>query len=135
MEEITWTDKLSVGIAGIDEQHKRLIGMINRLIRDPGATTRSESISDLLSDMTAYALEHFATEEELMRRCGYPHMDEHIAAHDAFRESAAQFCIATMHGVEAVPENMLRYLSGWLMHHILEDDMAYRPFLVERGVQ
>jgi len=135
MEQITWTEKYSVGVARLDKQHQRLISMINRLLAEPHATTRSESIADLLSEMTAYALEHFETEEQMMRQCGFPRLDEHVALHDAFQENTAQFCLATMDGVETVPETMRKYLVEWLTHHILEDDMAYKPFLLERGVE
>ena len=65
MEQITWTEEFSVGVVRIDEQHKQLIAMINRLIAEPQTTTRSETISDLLTGMTNYAQMHFATEEEL----------------------------------------------------------------------
>ena len=69
MEQITWTEDFSVGVVSLDEQHKRLIQMINRLIiAGPQTTTRSETVSDLLSDMANYARKHFATEEELMRQ-------------------------------------------------------------------
>jgi hemerythrin len=30
---------------------------------------------------------------------------------------------------------LLTYLTNWLVHHILEDDMAYRPFFKEKGVE
>jgi hemerythrin-like metal-binding protein len=65
MEQITWTEDFSVGVVRLDEQHKRLIQMINRLIAKPQTTTESEMVSDLLSDMTNYAQKHFAAEEEL----------------------------------------------------------------------
>ncbi len=135
MEEITWTDAFSVGVTRLDEQHKRLIGMINRLMGGSRARARSESVSELLADMADYASEHFATEEELLRRYRYPLLDSHLAAHDSFRENTTQFCLAMTLGVEAIPEHMLKYLRAWLLHHILEDDMAYRPFFLEHGVE
>jgi len=134
MEEITWTEDFSVGVARIDEQHKRLIAMINRLIAEPQTTTRSETVSDLLTDMTKYAQEHFATEEELMRRHNYPHLGEHIAQHRAFRKKTVDFCTATTLDAEAVPATLLHYLREWLVGHILDTDMAYKPFFRERGI-
>ena len=78
MEQIIWTEEFSVGVKRLDEQHKRLIAMINRLMGAPRAKTRSERISDLLSDMTKYAQEHFQTEEDLMRQYDYPHLYKHL---------------------------------------------------------
>jgi hemerythrin len=135
MEQITWTEDFSVGVVRLDEQRKRLIQMINRLIAKPQTTTESEMVSDLLSDMTNYALKHFAAEEELMRQYNYPRLKEQVAQHRAFQEKTVDFCSATMLNVGIVPETMLHYLSDWLVEHILKSDMAYKPFFREQGIE
>ncbi|MDP7287788.1 MAG: bacteriohemerythrin [Phycisphaerae bacterium] len=135
MEQIVWTEEFSVGVEKLDEQHKILIGMINKLIRDPQAATRSETVSDVLGEMTNYALEHFAFEENLMAEHGYPQSKGHVKEHRAFQETTSKFCTATAVDVLGVPEMLLEHLSEWLVHHILEIDMAYRPFFQERSVQ
>ena len=131
MQEILWTEQFSVGVEKLDEQHQILIGMINKLISDPKATTRSETVSQVLGEMTDYAMEHFAYEENLMAECGYPQRKEHIKEHKAFQETTAKFGAATAIDVQGIPEMLLEHLSEWLTHHILEIDMAYRPFLQE----
>jgi len=113
MEQITWTEDFSVGVVRLDEQHKRLIKMINRLIAEPQTTTESEMVSDLLSDMTNYAQAHFTAEEELMRQHNYPRLEEHVAQHRAFQKKTVDFCSATVLNVGSVPETMLHYLSDW----------------------
>ncbi len=135
MEQITWTEDFSVGVVMLDEQHKQLVQMINRLISNPDTTTRSETVSDLLTDMTKYAQQHFATEEKLMRQHAYPHFEEHIAQHRAFREKTVDFCSATMLDVVIVPEALLHYLREWLVEHILKTDMAYKSFFREHGLK
>ena len=135
MEQIIWTEDFSVGVVRLDDQHKRLIQMINRLIAEPQTTTESETVSDLLSDMTNYAQKHFATEEELMRQHNYPRLEEQITEHRAFQKKTVDFCSATMLDVKIVPETMLHYLSDWLVHHILKIDMAYKPFFREQGIE
>ncbi|MDP6635963.1 MAG: bacteriohemerythrin [Phycisphaerae bacterium] len=135
MQEIIWAEKSSVGVAKLDEQHKILIGMINKLIRDPQAATRSETVSDVLGEMTDYALKHFAYEENLMVDSDYPRSKEHIKEHLAFRETTGKFCSATAIDVSGIPEMLLEHLSQWLTHHILEIDMAYKAFFQEQGVR
>jgi hemerythrin-like metal-binding protein len=134
MEEIAWTDDFSVGVAALDAQHKKLIGMINRLIRDPSAETRSETISDLLTEMTRYAQKHFQAEETLMSEHGYPGLDSQKQQHQAFRRKTVDLCSATMARVQIVPDVMLNYLREWLVDHILREDMKYKPFFAQRGV-
>lgn len=135
MEQITWTEDFSVGVERLDEQHRHLVRMINQLIAKPHTTTRSETVSDLLTGMTKYAQEHFATEEDLMRQHNYPHLEEQISKHRAFRKKTVDFCSATMLDVVVVPEAMLRYLREWLVEHILKTDMAYKPFFRGHGLE
>ena len=135
MEQITWTEDFSVGVKRLDEQHKQLIKMLNRLISEPYSSTKSEMVSDLLSDMTNYAQTHFKAEEELMRQHNYPHLEEHVDQHRAFKKKTVDFCSATMINVGNVPEALLHYLSNWLVEHILSSDRAYKPFFREQGIE
>ncbi len=134
MEPIVWTDAFSVGVSKMDGQHKKLIGMINRLIQEPGATTGSITISDLLTGMVSYALEHFRDEEALMAEHAYPLKDQQTEQHKSFVKKTVDFCSAVEVGVDNVPQVLLQYLKEWLVRHILEEDMKYRPFFIERGV-
>jgi hemerythrin len=134
MVPIYWTEEFSVGVRKMDEQHKKLIAMINRLIKEPEADTHSETISDLLSDMINYAREHFRDEEALMSEHGYPYLDRQTEQHTGFIKKTVDFCSATEVGVDIVPQAMLGYLKDWLIHHILEQDMKYKPFFIHRGV-
>lgn len=135
MEPIKWHESFSVGVRQFDEQHKRLIGMLNQLAADPEAETQSETISGLLGAMTNYAQEHFEAEEVLMEQYGYPQLEKHIAQHHAFRRKTAQLCTDAVNRVGTVPENLLEYLRDWLIGHILDSDMAYKPFFREQNVE
>ena len=63
--KITWLPAYEVGIPEIDRQHQKIISVINKFI-DGGAaiTVDSEVLSELLSELIAYANEHFSTEED-----------------------------------------------------------------------
>jgi hemerythrin-like metal-binding protein len=128
MDKIFWTDKLSVGVAMLDEQHKRLIEMTNQLIEAPKITTKSETISKILGDMLNYAQVHFKSEENLFRRYGYPKLDQHITEHQAFKKQTMRFFQEITVDVSTVPDTMLKYLCEWIVEHILTSDMAYKPF-------
>ena len=78
---IKWEDKYSVGISMIDEEHKKIIDIINNATYTQ-QHNRQEDISGILTEMTVYALEHFETEENYMINFKYndykSHKDEHI---------------------------------------------------------
>ena len=136
METIRWSDKYSVGVKKLDEQHQQIIGMLNRLVSAPEAKDAgSETITDILTTMTRYALEHFKTEEKLMQAHGYPDLEEHREEHVAYRRKAIDFSTASSLGVEATPQILVTFLFEWWTHHILIEDMKYKAFFAEKGVR
>jgi len=60
---IEWEDKFSVGISIIDEEHKKLIGVLNKAIYAKEHNDNTEEIKEVLREMTDYTFTHFKTEE------------------------------------------------------------------------
>jgi hemerythrin-like metal-binding protein len=136
METIQWSEKFSVGVEELDQQHQQLIKMLNRLIlASESIDTNSETISEILQAMTRYAREHFKTEENFMKAYNYPDLKDHKQEHIAYRKKTLDFSTATILGVEAVPKILLAYLVDWWVHHILDEDMKYKSFFTERGIK
>lgn len=129
MEEIVWTDEFNIGIPEIDSQHRQIIDILNRLLREPDAQTTSETVSDTLHDMTRYAQEHFSTEEEILAYSNFPDLAAHKEQHFAYRKKTVDLCKDTMLGFQAVPKDLLQYLRDWWSDHILVEDMKYREFV------
>ena len=59
---IEWDDKYSIGISIIDEQHKKLFGIINRTIYAKEHSNDIEELKEVLREMTDYTVTHFTTE-------------------------------------------------------------------------
>jgi hemerythrin-like metal-binding protein len=77
MEPVQWSERFSVGVRELDEQHQQLIKLLNRLIATQGTiNTHSETISDVLMAIPRYAQVHFKAEERLMEEYGYPGLEE-----------------------------------------------------------
>jgi hemerythrin-like metal-binding protein/PAS domain S-box-containing protein len=136
MKPVQWSEKMSVGVRELDQQHQQLITLLNRLISAQGTiSTHSETISNILMEMTRYAQAHFIAEERLMEAYGFPGLEEQKIQHRDFRKKTVDFSTATTLGVDQIPEDLLVYLADWWVHHILEDDMAYRSFFKDKGVE
>lgn len=131
MEQIIWTPEFSVGVASLDEQHKRLIGMINKLVDDSGACVDSETISDILTQMTKYASMHFRAEEQLMAEHDYPGLAAHRHEHLEYRKKAVNFCLKVMDKRPETPNEIINFLFEWWTQHILHSDMKYKKFFDE----
>ena len=135
MEPVQWSEKFSVGVRELDQQHQQLIKLLNLLISTQGTiNTHSETISDTLMAMTRYAQAHFKAEESLMAAYGFPGLEEQKIQHCDFRKKTVDFSTTITLGVEQVPDALLEYLADWLTHHILEVDMAYRSFFKDKGI-
>lgn len=135
MEKIEWDHSSSVGVKLLDEQHKQIVDMINLLVSDSDTTVFSETISELLTKLTRYAIEHFQAEESLLEEHGYSDLDCHKEEHIEFRINILALCQATIKHQESVPAELLQVMRDWLMNHILQSDMKYKPFFEERGVK
>ena len=128
METIQWNENYSVGNQSIDSQHIKLIEMINEMAGLWGSSIDSEEISTILSEMTEYASSHFNYEEAYMEQIGYPGLKDHKKEHKEFKLRVCDFCMRIMHKDNLVPEEILLFLSKWLINHILHSDMKYKMF-------
>ena len=122
---ISWTNDLSVGFAAIDEQHKKLVGMLNELYTAALELRGQKAILSILASMGAYTQEHFTYEEKQMDRCGYSDGKRHKAEHIAFIEYVEK----TMKRLEmndfVSSIELITYLRDWLTNHILTVDKQY----------
>ena len=130
LEKIAWDDAYSVGVAAMDDQHKKLFGMINQLA-DCHAADNCESsgvFHEVLSRMFDYTQLHFKDEEAYLQRIGYPQLAEQKMEHAAFFRQMATFCVAASEGIQDEAA-VYHYLKDWWLPHILESDMQYRHFV------
>lgn len=125
-----WSDAMSVGIPALDSDHRCLVRIINLLAEgDHGAESRT-TLETVLETVTIYARYHFAREERLLEACGFPAADVHRAEHEEFSRFVEQLRarFAGRAGRKVAGE-LLEFLGGWLRHHILIQDMAYKPYV------
>jgi hemerythrin len=68
---MTWTDKLSIGIGVIDEDQKKLVGMVNELYGAMQAGHGRESLGRILDGLMQCFRVHFARGEKFFAQIGY----------------------------------------------------------------
>lgn len=130
MAFIRWSEAMSVGVSRLDRDHKILIGLINRL--DEASSRGDEAprvMAEVLGVLVDYTIFHFAREEAVMEACGYPALGQHHEDHVALTREVQEWRQRVEENAQAVaPLDVLDFLKGWLNHHILLQDMAYRPY-------
>lgn len=132
MTYLTWTSQMSVGVPELDDDHKNLIHIINQLAENAGDESRYAVVRQCLVALMRYAETHFAREEQVMSACGFPGLEVHQGEHRDFlaemKAATARFEKKPEKLAALVNDELLGYLKNWLNHHILIEDMAYRPF-------
>ncbi|KAF1688585.1 bacteriohemerythrin [Pseudoxanthomonas taiwanensis] len=123
MALLLWQDDLNTGIEVIDDQHRRIVHMINQLHQ---AQTGSSDlvVGEVLDELVDYTLSHFAFEEELMEEAGYPFSAAHRRVHEVFTKRVNEYRMRFQAGEDVVDE-LKGMLSRWLFNHIRNDDKAY----------
>lgn len=126
---MVWGPKLSIGINEIDQQHKVLVDLINRLYRAMKQQSGHRIIIDILSELTDYTKYHFGFEEKQFHKYGYPEKDGHIEIHRNLVAKVVELKDQLKDGNAAVTMDLMNFLVDWLQSHILKVDREYVPFL------
>lgn len=130
-EPIVWNESLMTGVEIIDEQHQMLVNMFNEANRRLTANSGRDVLEDIVRDLMSYALYHFDTEEELMVENAYmPEAQEaHFREHRAFSAKVSGLQQDLRYGKLISREELLSFLNGWLINHILNTDQKLGMFL------
>jgi hemerythrin len=135
MPLIQWSDSLKVKVAEIDQQHQKLVGMINDLNEAMRQGKGKVVLGKILSGMVTYAASHFRTEEKYFDQFGYPEADSHKKEHGAFTKKVLEFKDGFEKGKLGLSMEVMDFLSDWLQNHIKGVDMKYGPFFNSKGLK
>ncbi|MEO5356308.1 MAG: bacteriohemerythrin [Nitrospirae bacterium YQR-1] len=135
MPLITWTDNLSVHVREFDDQHKKLIQIINDLFDAVTARKGKEALEPVLTELIEYTKYHFINEENLLAKHGYPYAAIHKQEHDDLTQKVMSFEAQFKAGRAMVDLLLMNFLKDWLTKHILGTDKKYSEFLNSKGVK
>lgn len=129
-----WLPKYSVGESALDEDHKIIIDLINRVDYVFSVEVSDNLMDSVMDELVAYTKHHFEREEQYMRTIGYPGLKEHQKSHQAL-ENELDELYERFHGGETnIAAAISEFLSNWLKKHILKIDMAYHAFAKQKGL-
>ena len=137
-----WNEFFNIGLPEIDAQHRRLVGLINKLADAIANDTQCVDLDGVFAELLDYADYHFKTEDAMWQRylSGSHDARDHYRSHTDFIEEtmerrknqdtadAGQPC--------KLANEMLTYLTRWLTAHILKADryMAYIVLGIQSGL-
>ena len=116
------------GIQIVDEEHAKLFEYANQiyeLLNEEFMVDKYDNIKDLLIKLKDYAKVHFADEEAYMESIQYKKIFTQKVQHQAFIDELDKLNldeISEVENQEETIENLLSFVTDWLIHHILEVD-------------
>ena len=134
MPFLSWSDKFSIDIEIVDEQHKMLFSLINTLYDLVKARSAGSSLSGALDALIDYTRYHFKEEEALMEKIEYVRFPQHKNEHDRLTGLAADFKNKMMEG-NGNPDEFLDFLYNWLTKHIMEQDKKIGKFIEQKTLK
>ena len=122
-----WNSRFETGITIIDTQHKALFDAVNKLADSFKAGTSKAQVKESLDFLVKYTVEHFGTEEKIMKDMAYPKLTSHMVEHTQLVQKAKDLQARLAEG-KPVTMEVTTFLADWLKHHINEVDMGYVEF-------
>jgi hemerythrin-like metal-binding protein/PAS domain S-box-containing protein len=120
-----WSDGFNIGLREIDDQHERLVAMLNRLARHHTSKTADDDLLRVFDELVSYTAYHFQTEDRVMTEAAVDarHAEVHRRAHQDFVEQGARRTSRCRpSSPREVTGDTLVFLTNWLIHHILGMD-------------
>ena len=124
---ITWDIDLETGYDLVDDQHKKIFDLINKILESDSISNKKKMekhIKTTLDFLVSYAIEHFAAEESLMVSSDYPQYKQHKKMHDDFVTNLGELLGGHKDdiGIVAANDVINNFILKWLESHILGAD-------------
>ena len=120
---LEWSDNISVGVHEIDEQHKTLIDLINRLYDEVIVKDSDmEIIDETMNELVQYSKVHFRLEESLFHSFGYPETETHSEFHNEVKNKLMEIQGKSKQNNNAINYELFEFLKKWIHCHIAVED-------------
>ncbi|MDA3867226.1 MAG: cache domain-containing protein [Salinivirgaceae bacterium] len=131
---MAFDNSMKVGIDELDQQHERVIDLLNDTVTSYINAAAKKTIKSQLATFADYLSWHFGNEEQYFETHGYEAIDEHKNEHNAIlKEINTQIQSYTKGDAEAL-QQLLTYAKEKLAQHFTEVDTRYADFLHSKGL-
>jgi hemerythrin len=134
MALLTWSAKYSVQVKKFDDQHKKLIDIVNNLHDAMKVGKGKDTLGEVLEALITYTGNHFSEEEKAMKAGGFPGYEEHKKEHNLLVLQVKDIQSQFRSGKAVLTQEVMSFLKKWLEDHILGSDRNYGPFFNQQGI-
>ena len=133
IQYLKWGSKYTIGIGIFDEQHKKIMCLLNQLLGAINRSGKTEKCREILDELIPYSTAHFAAEEEAMKKFNYPHYKKHCEEHIEIKTKIGELYKGCKEGNMPQTVEILKFITHWMDNHLTNDDINYAPFLIKKG--
>lgn len=134
MALFNWSDKYSVSVAEMDNQHKELVNILNEIFDAMSERKSNEVLGKIIAKLVNYTRMHFSAEERYMQKYNYPGYAGQKREHDAFIAKIQTFQNDFNAGKLTLSLDVSSFLKNWLIQHISVEDKKYGSFFNQKGL-
>ena len=134
MALIVWDQRLETGHSKIDEQHKSLVEIFNRLHGAMKQGRGKDELGGILVFLKDYTVTHFAMEEALMDKYSYSGAVQHKQIHADLVRQVAELVTKFQQGTATLTLPVMNFLEDWLVKHIQGEDYRFALELKGKGI-
>jgi len=134
MSLMEWSPAFSVKVKKFDDQHKKLVELVNQLHDSMRAGQGNAMLGIVLQQLIAYTSTHFADEEKLMQAHNYPGYAAHKAEHEKLVAKVLDLQKQFQSGSAMLTLTVMNFLKDWLTNHIKGVDYKYAEYFNGKGI-
>lgn len=132
---IAWKDDYNLNFNRIDQQHRKLIDLLNIVYNSLTNKEKDNIVEDVISDLLDYTFIHFREEEKHFMEFNYKDGPEHIAEHEFFIDKVKWLQADHASNEPGVKEDVVVFLQKWFINHIMHSDKKYQECFIKGGLQ
>lgn len=127
MPIMEWNSDLDVGVEAMNDEHKHILDLMNRIHDASAAGQTGAPVIRLVDELAQVTIDHFRDEEAYMEKTGYDGLKTHALIHKDLLEKYTGYAADIRAANGVLPEKFLLFLKLWLTAHIKGIDMKYGP--------
>ena len=134
MDFIVWCGLFKIVHPIIDEQHQKLVKIVNKFHNEMQKREKGILIPDTLNSLIKYAELHFDEEEKILQKKNFPEEDlkKHSETHEVLVKDIFYLNERFSKGEYDPLIEVEKLLTDWLVMHILKEDMKFKYHLQNR---
>lgn len=130
---LEWSDDFSSGIHAVDDDHRKLVALLNGLLQSIVDREDFGSIREKSQHLIDISTEDFLEEEKILRQMDYPGLVHHSGEHEEIKNALSNILGEAGNSTLYVLIEAALDIREQLVNHFLDEDAEIRHFIKSRS--